>query len=102
MKIIREKKPVQANFPTEKIMKLQGFTDNNKPTLAGIMMFAEYPQAFFPQLCITAVSVPGYEIGDPGEDGVLHVGVTGHRSQLLPSQCHAPPRSWPRRPPSPA
>ena len=67
MKIIREKKPVQANFPTEKIMKLQGFTDNNKPTLAGIMMFAEYPQAFFPQLCITAVSVPGYEIDDPGE-----------------------------------
>ena len=64
---IREKKPVQANFSIEKILKLQGFTDNNKPTLAGIMMFAEYPQAFFPQLCITAVSIPGYEIGDPGE-----------------------------------
>ena len=64
---LREKKPGQANLAAEKILKLQGFTDNDKPTLAGIMMFAEYPQAFFPQLCITAVSVPGLEIGDPGE-----------------------------------
>ena len=31
------------------------------------MMFAEYPQAYYPQLCITAVSVQGYEIGDLGD-----------------------------------
>ena len=42
--------------------RLQGFTVNEKPTLAGIMLFSDYPQAFFPQLCITAVSVPGTEI----------------------------------------
>ena len=47
-------------------MKLQGFSDGERPMLAGIMMFSDYPQSFYPQLCITAVSVQGYEIGDLG------------------------------------
>lgn len=64
---LRRTKPQQGNLATEKVMKLQGFSDGQKPTLAGIMMFAEYPQAFYPQLCITAVSVQGYEIGDLGD-----------------------------------
>ena len=64
---LRRTKPQQGNLSTEKVMKLQGFSDGQKPTLAGVMMFAEYPQAFYPQLCITAVSVQGYEIGDLGD-----------------------------------
>ena len=63
---LRKKKP-QGNLSTAKVMKLQGFSDGQKPTLAGIMMFSEYPQSFYPQLCITAVSVQGYEIGDLGD-----------------------------------
>lgn len=63
---LRIVKPNQANLPVEKIMKLQGFSDGKMPTLAGIMMFSEYPQAYYPQLCITAVSVQGYEIGELG------------------------------------
>jgi len=59
-------KPNQANLPPQKVMKLQGFTDGSHPTLAGIMMFSDYPQAFYPQLCITAISVQGYEIGELG------------------------------------
>ena len=64
---LRRTKPQQGNLATEKVMKLQGFSDGQKPTLAGVMMFADYPQAFYPQLCITAVSVQGYEIGDLGD-----------------------------------
>lgn len=33
------------------------------------MTFSKYPQTFFPQLSITAVSIPGTEIGTVGEDG---------------------------------
>ncbi|MCR4594473.1 MAG: putative DNA binding domain-containing protein [Clostridiales bacterium] len=63
---LKRVKPKQANLPVDRIMKLQGFIDGEKPTLAGLLMFADYPQAFYPQLCITAVSVQGYEIGDLG------------------------------------
>lgn len=64
---LRKTKPQQGNLSTAKVMKLQGFSDGQKPTLAGIMMFSEYPQSIYPQLCITAVSVQGYEIGDLGD-----------------------------------
>ena len=33
------------------------------------MLFCKYPQAFFPQLCITAVVLPGNEYGETGESG---------------------------------
>ncbi len=38
-------------------------------TLAGLMTFSMYPQAYFPQLCSTAVSLPGTEQGEIGDDG---------------------------------
>ena len=46
-----------------------GVTRHGVPTMAGLMTFAIYPQTYFPQLCITAVVVPGTEIGVTGEDG---------------------------------
>jgi ATP-dependent DNA helicase RecG len=42
---------------------------DNKPTVAAELLFGLYPQAFFPQLGIIAVSVPGTEIGDTDIDG---------------------------------
>jgi ATP-dependent DNA helicase RecG len=42
---------------------------DGKPTLAGVLCFSEFPQAAFPQLCITAVVVPGLKMGDKGVDG---------------------------------
>lgn len=63
---LAEVKPNQANLPEDKIKRLQGFTVEGIPTLAGIMMFSDYPQAFYPQLCITAVSIPGNDIGQTG------------------------------------
>lgn len=58
-----------AKMTDEEILELMGVTKNSKPTLAGIMAFSPYPQSYFPQLCITAVVVPGTEIGDQGVDG---------------------------------
>jgi ATP-dependent DNA helicase RecG len=46
-----------------------GVVKKMTPTLAGVMCFSKYPQAIFPQLCITAVVVPGIEIGQTGVDG---------------------------------
>jgi len=44
-------------------------TRESVPTLAAVMLFSPFPQAYFPQLCITAVSVPGVEIGQIGPEG---------------------------------
>ena len=67
--LLRNKKPNLAELPNEDLCRLQGFTENEKPTLAGLMLFSNYPQAFFPQLCITARSVPGTEISSTGSVG---------------------------------
>ena len=67
--LLKSKKPNLAELSNEEICRLQGFTDEGKPTLAGIMLFSNYPQAFFPQLCITAVSVPGTEISSTASVG---------------------------------
>ena len=69
MNLLRTKKPNLAELPTEDLCRLQSFTEDGKPTLAGLMLFSIYPQAFFPQLCITAVSVPGTEISSTGSVG---------------------------------
>lgn len=50
-------KPNLANQTEEKILKLQGMTSEGKPTVAGLMLFGEYPQGFFPQLSIIAMLV---------------------------------------------
>lgn len=44
-------------------------TRNQELTLSAILAFGIYPQAYFPQLCITAISVPGTEIGALREHG---------------------------------
>ena len=59
---MRTKKPNLASLANDKINSLQGFTVDNKPTLAAVLLFSLYPQGFFPQLCITAVSIQGTEM----------------------------------------
>ena len=46
-----------------------GITENGVPTVAGTITFSRFPQIYFPQLCITAVVIPGTEIGEVGADG---------------------------------
>ena len=68
-----ERKNLSENVSDEDILELMGVTYEGKPTLAGIMTFSRYPQTYFPQLCITAIVVPGTQIGDTDEDGVRFI-----------------------------
>jgi ATP-dependent DNA helicase RecG len=65
--MLRVKKPNLAELSDQKNLILSGIYSDNKLTLAGLMLFGLYPQALFPQLCITAVVVPGLHIGTTGE-----------------------------------
>lgn len=64
---LRRIKTNLAKQSDEKILELQGLCQDGKPTVAGLMLFGEYPQAYMPQLVITAMVVPGTQIGDIGE-----------------------------------
>ncbi len=65
----RKRANLANNVSDEEILELMGVTVDGKPTLAGVMTFSLYPQTYFPQLCITAVVVPGTQIGHLGDDG---------------------------------
>lgn len=65
----RERSNLAKNVSDEDILELMGVTVDGRPTLAGLMVFSQYPQTYFPQLCITAVCVPGTELGELGTDG---------------------------------
>ena len=83
---LRKKKPNLANLPIEKLYRLQNIILNSKPTLAAIMLFGDYPQAFFPQLSITAVYIPGTEkstVGEVGERFIDNARIDGNLVQML-------------------
>lgn len=70
---IKIEKPNFAKNDFDKCLKLSGITDNSLnhtyPTLAGTMIFGEYPQTFYPQLFVACVVVPGIELGETGSLG---------------------------------
>lgn len=83
---MRSRKANLADLSEEKICSLQGFICGGKPTLAGVVLFSLYPQAFYPQLCITAVSVPGTEMsmgGSGGERFIDNRRIDGTLQQML-------------------
>ena len=66
---IRMNRVNTGNLSDEELLELMGLIRNGKPTLASVLCFSKYPQAEFPQLCLTAVLVPGVRMGDTSEDG---------------------------------
>ena len=75
-----------SELPDQEILELMGVTVKGTPTLAAIFAFAKYPQAWFPQLCITAVAVPGTDMGDTDQDGARFLDnkrITGSISDML-------------------
>lgn len=64
----KERKNLADNVTQEELFRLMGIKRGNSPTLAGILTFSKYPQAYFPQLCITAIALPGTEKGEVGPD----------------------------------
>jgi len=65
----KERKNLTESVSDDEIMELMGVVVDKIPTIAGIMSFSKYPQGYFPQFCITAVSIPGVEMGDVGNEG---------------------------------
>lgn len=53
----------------ETLYELMSVTRSGQVTLTSVLLFCPYPQAFFPQLCITSVALPGSEMGETGEAG---------------------------------
>lgn len=62
-------KPNLARLSDEQINELLSITKKGKLTLASVMLFGIYPQAYFPQLSIIATKVFGKETGSLGENG---------------------------------
>ena len=61
---IRRSKPkLAASLTPSDILERTGVVAKGSPTIAGLMVFSDYPQQFFPQLCITAIRVPGTMLG---------------------------------------
>lgn len=85
---LRRQKNNLANLEEQRILETQGISQAGLPTLAGLMIFGEYPQEFFPQLSVTAMVVQGKEIGELGDAGERFVDnkrIEGTISQMLES-----------------
>lgn len=65
----QERKNLSENVSDDEILELMGVISDGVPTLAGLLTFSRYPQTYFPQLCITAVCLPGTQMGETGDDG---------------------------------
>lgn len=81
-----ERKNLSENVSDADILELMGVTYKGNPTLAGVLTFSRYPQTYFPQLCITAVVVPGTVIGDTDFDGARFIDnarITGAIPEML-------------------
>ena len=67
---VKNSRPHFSKNNFNKCLKLCGIIDTSKdekyPTLAGTLIFCDYPQSFYPQLFVACVVVPGTELGDIG------------------------------------
>ncbi|MDR3259476.1 MAG: putative DNA binding domain-containing protein [Fusobacteriaceae bacterium] len=59
-------RPMFSKLTDDKIYEMLNITRNGIPTLSSVLNFSIFPQGFFPQFAVTAIIVPGYEIGDTG------------------------------------
>lgn len=66
---LKQVKPRLANLESEQIYKLSGMIKDNHVTLSSLMLFHPYPQSIFPMFCITAVVVPGTQVGNVADSG---------------------------------
>lgn len=65
---MKSERPGFSKLNDEQAYEMLGLTRDGVPTLAAILNFGLYPQGYFQQLAITAIVVPGKEIGDISKD----------------------------------
>lgn len=61
-----ERSNLQNNVSQSEMLEFMGVVQDGRPTLAGMLAFSKYPQAYYPQLCIIAVALPGNAMGEIG------------------------------------
>lgn len=86
IQLLKNGKPNLSAIKDTDIYELMSVTRNNEVTLSAVLLFGLYPQAYFPQLCITAIVVPGNEMGQLGESGERFVDnqrIEGNISDML-------------------
>ena len=84
--IKQDRANLAENTTRDELLELMGITIDKKWTLAAVMVFSKYPQAYFPQLCITAVVVPGTQIGEAGDNDerfIANKRITGTIPEML-------------------
>ena len=67
--IKKERPNLSALVSDAEIPEKMGLVKNGHPSLAALMTFSHCPQVVFPQLCVTAVVVPGRTKGESDADG---------------------------------
>ena len=84
-----EGRPNFSKYSRERILLKAGILtkveDKIFPTVAGVLVFGEYPQEFFPQWFVAAIVVPGFEIaklGKVGERFIDNKRIEGNISQM--------------------
>ena len=69
IELLKDGKPRLSAMDDETIYELMSIKRKDELTLNSVLLFSPYPQAYFPQLCITAIVVPGKELGKLGKSG---------------------------------
>ena len=64
--LLKQGKPHLSSMKDEMLYELVSIKRNSEITLSTTLLFSPYPQAYFPQLCITAIVVPGTKLGETG------------------------------------
>lgn len=79
-------RPGFAKMTEDQALEMLNITKDGVPTLSAILCFCLYPQGYLPQLAITAVVVPGTEIGDVSENSARFINnrrIEGTLSEML-------------------
>lgn len=61
---MRRERPNLARMTEEQQYELNGITQEGCITLAALLLFGLFPQAFYPRLCISATRIPGRAMGE--------------------------------------
>lgn len=61
---MRRERPNLSRVTEEQQYELNGITQEGRITLAALLLFGLFPQAYYPRLCISATRIPGRHMGD--------------------------------------
>ena len=66
---MRRERPNLARLTEQQQLKLNSIVLESGVTMAALLLFGLYPQAYYPRLCINATCIPGSKIGDVDKKG---------------------------------